>query len=308
MNASAFFARAGLAIERKRGDRDYRGSLADIPEAEVHLLSASEIAAELQRGGLHLGVTGADLLHETIPDLAARIEIVAPLGFGQADVVVAVPEAWIDVSTMDDLEDVAGALHASSGERLRVATKYVALTRRFFAEKGLADYRIVESLGATEGAPLAGAAEAIVDITTSGATLAANGLKALDDGVILKSQASLAASLRAEWSAGPLDAARRVLGRIVAEERARLSRELRVLGNPDGERASLAAAEFGATMLHHGQGPMTMIVPVQRAAALADRLIAEGAAHVSVHTLDYVFGSDNPLFDRLAERIDARPE
>ena len=114
------------------------------------------------------------------------------LGFGPADVVVAVPECWLDVATMADLDEIAESFYERHGRRLRVATKYHNLTRRFFAEKGVTGYRIVESLGATEGAPAAGIAEIIVDITTTGSTLAANSLKILDDGVILRSCAVLA--------------------------------------------------------------------------------------------------------------------
>ena len=110
---------------------------------------------------------------------------------------------------------------------MRVATKYVNLTRRFFAEHGVADYRIVESLGATEGAPAAGAAELIVDITTTGATLAANALKILDDGMILRSQATLVASLTAPWGPKARQAARAILARIAASEEASKSREVR---------------------------------------------------------------------------------
>ena len=145
----------------------------------------------------------------------------SPLGFGHANVVVAAPQAWIDVRSMADLEDVASAYRARRGERMRVATKYVNLTRRFFAEHGVADYRIVESLGATEGAPAAGAAELIVDITTTGATLAANALKPLDDGVILRSQATLVASLAAPWGPHARRRARDILARIAATEEAR---------------------------------------------------------------------------------------
>ena len=118
----------------------------------------------------------------------------AYLGFGPADVVVAVPECWLDVATMADLDEIAESFYERHGRRLRVATKYHNLTRRFFAGKGVTGYRIVESLGATEGAPAAGIAEIIVDITTTGSTLAANSLKILDDGVILKSEAVLAAT------------------------------------------------------------------------------------------------------------------
>jgi ATP phosphoribosyltransferase len=114
------------------------------------------------------------------------------LPFGYADVVVAVPACWLDVASMADLDDIAVEIHKSSGRRLRVATKYRHITRRHFAKHGVTGYRIVESTGATEGAPAAGTAEVIVDITTTGATLAANHLKILDDGIILKSSAVVA--------------------------------------------------------------------------------------------------------------------
>ena len=158
-------------------------------------MSSGEIAGALAGGEVHLGITGEDLIRETVPDSDEfKITLLQPLGFGFADVVVAVPRAWIDVTTMADLDDVCTAFRARHHRRLRVATKYLTLTRNFFARHGIADYRIVESLGATEGAPAGGLAEAIVDITTTGATLNANDLKTLEDGVILKSQAQLAAA------------------------------------------------------------------------------------------------------------------
>ena len=194
--ANAFFARAGLKLRQEGGARDYRGAFEGVDDVEILFLSAAEIVAQLASGNAHLGVTGEDLMRETVPDANRKLLLLAPLGFGNADVVVAVPRAWIDVRSMADLDDVAAALRAKSGQRMRVATKYVNLTRRFFGEHGLADYRIVESTGATEGAPASGAAEIIVDITTTGSTLAANALKRLDDGTILRSEAQLVAALR----------------------------------------------------------------------------------------------------------------
>ena len=149
--AAAFFASAGLELQQGRGARDYRGALTGLPGVEVAYLSAAEIVGQLAAGAAHFGVTGEDLVREKVPDADRRLELLAPLGFGRANVVVATPQAWIDVRTMADLEDVASAYAARRGERMRVATKYVNLTRRFFAEHGVADYRIVESLGATEG-------------------------------------------------------------------------------------------------------------------------------------------------------------
>jgi ATP phosphoribosyltransferase len=203
-------AAAGITVEKTGHARGYRGRIIGLDDVEVLYLSASEIAGNLKEGAVHLGITGEDLLRETVSDLDRIVELVHPLGFGRADVVVAVPDAWLDVNTMVDLEDVAAAFFVRHGRRLRVATKYVNITRRFFADRGVSGYRIVESLGATEGAPASGAAELIVDITTTGSTLRANHLKVLDDGVILRSQANLAASKVAPWSPEALAARERI--------------------------------------------------------------------------------------------------
>lgn len=201
MEATAeLLSSSGFGIERLGADRGYRGRLTGIENVEVAFLSASEIAQNLRDGKVDLGVTGEDLLREKISPDDPSTELLLRLRFGPADVVVAVPECWLDVATMADLDEIAETFYERHGRRLRVATKYHNLTRRFFAAAGVTGYRIVESLGATEGAPAAGIAEIIVDITTSGATLAANHLKILDDGVILKSCAVLAGrrSLAAE--------------------------------------------------------------------------------------------------------------
>ncbi|TJW99705.1 ATP phosphoribosyltransferase, partial [Neisseria gonorrhoeae] len=132
-----------------------------------------------------------------------------------------------DVRTMADLDDVASGFREQHNHRMRVATKYINLTRGYFAKHGVGDYRIVESAGATEGAPAAGTAELIVDITTTGATLAANGLKVLDDGVMLRSQANLVASKDADWSTGARETARVILDHIAARARASKYREVR---------------------------------------------------------------------------------
>ncbi|MBM2715690.1 ATP phosphoribosyltransferase [Mesorhizobium caraganae] len=188
-------AEAGLAVSLPGDDRKYRARIDGAEGIEVAFLSASEIAGEIGQGSVDLGITGEDLLRENLADWEARTEIVARLGFGHADVVVAVPGIWLDVDTMADLDDVAADFRQRHGRRLRIATKYWRLTQQFFSQKhGIQVYRIVESLGATEGAPAAGLADVIVDITTTGSTLRANHLKVLADGVVLKSQACLVAS------------------------------------------------------------------------------------------------------------------
>src|SRR5690606_31164483 len=193
------------AVVTPKDERRYRAHIDGRDDIEVAFLSASEISRELGQGTIDLGVTGEDLIRETIPDWEARVRIGARLGFGHADVIVAVPDAWLDVDTMADLGDVAADFRQRHGRRLRIATKYWRLTQGFFsAQHGIQVYRIVESLGATEGAPAAGSADVVVDITTTGSTLRANHLKVLDDGVILRSQACLAMARRER---GPSDEA-----------------------------------------------------------------------------------------------------
>ena len=304
-NAFAFFARAGLELQQGRGARDYRGTISGLDHVEAAFLSASEITARLARGEAHFGVTGEDLVREEIDDPGRRVELLAPLGFGAANVVVAVPAAWIDVRCMSDLADVCGGFRARHGRGMRVATKYVNTTRRYFKEHGIADYRIVESSGATEGAPAAGSADLIVDITTTGATLKANALKTLDDGVILRSQANLVASLAAPWSETAREAARIMLSRIAAEEEARTTRELRVkLGDVSDKLLRKAETKFGATLRERGPGSLLVFdAPASNVAPFADWLIGHGARTVTSGRLDYVFRADNELWTRLSARL-----
>ncbi len=304
-NASAFFARAGLPLTRTRGARDYRGTLAGMPDVEVLFLSAGEVVTQLASGAAHLGVTGEDLLREAVPNADEAVEIVTGLGFGHANVVVAVPQAWIDVRTMADLDEVASDMRSRHGRRLRVATKYMNLTRRFFGEHGIADYRIVESLGATEAAPASGVADLIVDITTTGATLAANGLKVVEDGTMLRSEANLMASLGAPWSERARQSASRVLARIAAEELARTTREVRAALAGDGAMAESLAGQFGATLLRRSGAGQDVVLrcPAAKVFPLVEALMLAGASDVTVQALDYVFEQANPLADRLFGRL-----
>jgi ATP phosphoribosyltransferase len=191
-DAIATFASAGLTVSAIGNDRSYRGRIDGIDDVEVAFLSASEIARELGAGAVDFGVTGEDLVRESLARADERVEIAARLGFGNADVVVAVPDIWKDVDSMADLGDVAADFRSRHGRRLTIATKYWRLTQNFFSTRhGIQLYRIVESLGATEGAPASGAADIIVDITSTGSTLTANHLRVLSDGVILRSEACL---------------------------------------------------------------------------------------------------------------------
>jgi len=309
-NAEGFFARAGLELVKPRGARDYRGTIAGFDGIEIAYLSAAEITAQLAQGAAHLGVTGEDLVREMIPQADARVVLIAGLGFGFANVVVAVPQAWIDVRTMADLDDVATAFRLKHERKMRLATKYANLTRDFFAAHGIVDYRIVESSGATEGTPAAGTAEMIVDITTTGATLAANGLKVVEDGVILRSQANLVAARAAAWSKAQRDTARLLLDRIAAQKRAEAFREVRSRFAGLNERVlDIAREKFGVAAPFGGptsSGMLTLHCPPANVQALASFLREHGAEAVSVAALDYVYTRDNPLYAKLATELDKR--
>jgi len=296
-----YLADAGLNLKQATGARDYRATIESQPGIDVRLMSSAEIATALGAGEVHLGITGEDVIREDVRDSNESILLLQPLGLGFADVVVAVPRAWIDVATMTDLDDVCTAFHARHHRRLRVATKYLQLTRAFFAAHGIADYRIVESLGATEGAPAAGLAEAIVDITTTGATLAANDLKVLDDGLILKSQAQLAASLRAPWTKAALDAADRLTARIAARELARGSYQLRVaLPRSAGKIVESLKKDCGCSVLLKEGAEHVLLCPRKSLSEAMSMLRAKGVhASVAAEHADYIFAEVNQLANRL---------
>jgi ATP phosphoribosyltransferase len=302
-NSEAFFARSGLALIKPRGARDYRGAIAGLDSVEVAYLSASEITTQLALGAVHLGITGEDLVREQMPDADKRVVLIEGLGFGFANVVVAVPQAWIDVRTMADIDDVATAFRHHHARKMRVATKYINLTRDFFSAHGIIDYRIVESSGATEGAPAAGTAEMIVDITTTGTTLAANALKIVDDGVILRSQANLVAARGAAWGESEREIARVILDRIAAQARAKAFREVRArFAACDGKLVDAAREKFGVATPFGGptsSGMLTLHCPPQQVYALTSFLRDHGAEAVAVADLGYVFSKDNPLYAKL---------
>ncbi|MFC3613658.1 ATP phosphoribosyltransferase [Lutimaribacter marinistellae] len=194
----SWFEKRGIHLSRSGSDREYAGRVDGIDGVSLVLLSAGEIPRELAAGRLHLGVTGTDLVHEKLPRWEQQVEELETLGFGQADLIIAVPRAWVDVDTLDDLDAAAAAFRAHHGHRLRIATKYHRLVREFLTGEGVADYALVDSQGATEGTVKNETAEAIADITSTGETLRANHLKILSDGLILRSQATLWRSRVAE--------------------------------------------------------------------------------------------------------------
>ena len=196
-----WFGARGVTLTLAGSDREYAGQVKGTPGVELVLLSAGEIPRELQAGRIHLGVTGSDLVREKLAHWDSRVTELAPLGFGQADLIIAVPATWVDVDTLDDLDAAAAAFRARHGHRLRIATKYHRLIRDFLRDHGVADYLLVDSQGATEGTVKNLTAEAIADITSSGETLRANHLKVLSDGLVHQSQATLFKARSATWAA-----------------------------------------------------------------------------------------------------------
>jgi ATP phosphoribosyltransferase len=214
-----WFSERGISLKRTGEAREYAGAVEGVDGVELVLLSAAEIPRELAAGRIHLGVTGSDLVREELGDWETQVAELALMGFGHADLIVAVPKAWVDVETLDDLDAAAAAFRAQHGFRLRIATKYHRLVRDYLRAHGVADYQLVDSQGATEGTVKNLTAEAIADITSTGETLRANHLKILRDAPVLCSQATLFAARGAEW-AGLEHAARELGARLSVDMQA----------------------------------------------------------------------------------------
>ena len=186
-----FLARNNLKVSSNGGERNYFAEVKDFPNIKIIYLHAKEIIQRIGDGTLDLGISGLDLLNESTTNLKQKIEVKKKLDFGSANVVVAIPNDWIDVQTVADLEEVSFDFRDKKNTRLRVATKYPNLTNNFLVSKGVTQYKLVPSLGATETYPFIGSSEIITDITSTGKTLKDNNLRVLKDGCILNSQACL---------------------------------------------------------------------------------------------------------------------
>ncbi len=189
--AILFFDNKGFKVLQSDKERNYFGTIENKPNIKIIFLHAKEIIQRLGDGTLDIGVSGLDLLRESDKNLQGKIIFKKKLEFGNANLVVAVPEDWIDVQTVTDLEEVSFDLRSKRNSRLRVATKYPNLTNDFLISKGVTQYKIIPSLGATETYPFIGSSEIITDISSTGKTLSDNNLRVLKDGLILESFACL---------------------------------------------------------------------------------------------------------------------
>jgi ATP phosphoribosyltransferase len=188
------FKKNKLNLISERGERDLLGSIKKFKNIKILYLHAREIVERLGDGSLDLGFSGYDLLKESEINIQKRINVSKKYDFGKATLVIAIPDPWIDVQTVADLEEIAFEFKDKKKKRLRVATKYPNLTREFLFSKGVTQFKLVSSLGATESYPFTGSSEIITDITSSGETLRANNLRILKDGEILKSEACMMVS------------------------------------------------------------------------------------------------------------------
>ncbi len=209
-----WFAARGITLKRTGSGREYAGQVLGVENIELVLLSAGEIPRELAAGRIHMGVTGIDLIHEKIPAWERSVSEIVRMGFGHADLILAVPKIWVDVENLDDLAAVTAAFRARHGMRMRIATKYHNLVREYLRQNGVADYQLVDSQGATEGTIKNLTAEVIADITSTGATLQANHLKILPGAPIVQSQATLFASLTANWQGAATNARQAIIDHI----------------------------------------------------------------------------------------------
>lgn len=283
------FEQCLIPVKRTRGARSYEAHIPGFDDVHVLLARATDIPSMLDAEQVHVGITGLDLVQEHMGEGASSIHIVmADIGFGRADLVVGVPRTWLDVTTVDDLVEVADDVRHQHGRPIRVATKFPHLTRDFFRRHGLTDYRIVESLGAIEAAPRGGQADVIVDLSSTGATLEANGLKQIGDGTVLRSQACLVGAGRGSmWTPAHLETLGRLVMLIEASLTARRQRVVRGLfpvPGPDADgRAVVDALCVGSTWSDAG-GLVEVLgrAEVARVPALLSALLAAGSVASSV--------------------------
>jgi ATP phosphoribosyltransferase len=301
--SEAFFARIGCAVKTKNS-RDYIGTLRGIPNITVLFLQASEITRRLIDGSIDLGITGLDLLEE-YKSQEDHVYLLKKLGFGYADLVVAVPQSWIDVDTMSDLDEVAHDIRHKYNYRMRIATKYFNLTNKFFHQNQITDYRLIESAGATESAPNIGTAEIITDITTTGSTLHANHLKILRDGVILKSEALLAVRQKGSWNSQQYEILHALANFIHAYDFAQNISLLRGTScNITKENLLEILEKYHISDLFFAEGGFSFHAPSDNIYEIISLLQNHHVTTLTVTKPDQVFSLPNPLWENLKKSLD----
>ena len=318
-----FLEGAGLNVWRPN-PRQYVGRMSAIPDAEVLFQRTEDIVHKVADGSADLGITGFDLVSEHASDNPDVHVVLPDLGFRRCQLVIAVPESWLDIASVTDLADLSIDFKRR-GRQLRVATKFPNLVSDHLYRHGVNYFALTAAHGALEAAPALGYADVIADLTETGVTLRDNHLRVIEGGVVLRAQACLIANARTIGaSPARLEQARQLIELCEAKLRSRAYRV--ITANVAGESAALVAAqivsnldlagEAGPTVApvypkdSNGLGPcwfaVSVIVPAERMLAAIDHLRAAGSSGIIVGTPDYMFESESVAFALLRDVIAAR--
>lgn len=301
-----FLGGCGFDVRRVGNGREYLSSLVGLDDVGVIFFRPEEIPERVEQGDAHAGITGEDLYREYGEGEPSSVLLMPKLGFGGARLVVAVPQSWVDVASMSDLDEAAMQFHQRHGRSLRVATKFSRLTRAFFSDSGLVEYSLVGSSGATEGAPAAGVADFVVDLASTGTTLAENHLKEIAGGTVLHTEACLIASLRAElWGGRALAALEHLVEQIEARLRATARFVLRfTLPSQSAARSKQELVEkYRCLPSLWGESAetarMSVVASCPRAAlyAVVRFLKAAGATEIIVDRGEFIFAGSSGAFE-----------
>jgi len=315
-----FLKGCGFDVRRVGNGREYVSSLVGLDGVDVIYFRPEEIPSRVEQGDAHAGITGEDLYREYGEGQPASMLLMPKLGFGGARLVVAIPQSWVDVSAMSDLDEAAMLFHQRHGRSLRVATKFTRLTRAFLAESGIVEYSLVESSGATEGAPAAGVADFVVDLTSTGTTLAENHLKEIGGGTVLATEACLIASLRgALWGAGATAALEHLVEQIEARIRATSQLVLRFsIPTKAAARAKRELTEkYGCVLSSWNENAdasadgRAFVVAYCRRAKLYSAvkfLKSSGADAIIVDRGEFIFEGSSPAFEAFGRILKGRGE
>jgi len=305
-----FLSGCGFDVRRIGNGREYVARMVGVDDVDVIFLRPEEIPSRVEQGDAHAGMTGEDLYREYGEGSPSSALVMPKLGFGGARLVVAIPQSWVDVASMNDLDEAAMLFHQRHGRSLRVATKFTRLTRAFFANSGITEYSLVESSGATEGAPASGVADFVVDLTSTGTTLAENHLKEISGGTVLQTEVCLIASLRnAQWGPKAVAAFEHLVEQIEARIRATSQLVLRfsIPSKASADAKRQLTEKFGCVLSSWSDGAASpsaagrtiVVAYCQRAKlySVVKFLKASGAAGIIVDRGEFIFEESSPAFE-----------